>query len=382
MLAVHFGAGNIGRGFIGQILHNAGYEICFIDVNEEIINELNKRRSYKIGIADPSQEIIEITNVRGINSAKNPEEVLKAVRQANLITTAVGPNILPHIAKAIAEGLAHSQKESMKNLNIIACENMINGSDALRDGILSHLDSDMKNFIKENVGFPNAAVDRIVPIQSHEDKLFVTVEPFYEWVVNKTEIRGEMPNIDGITYVDELLPYIERKLFTVNTGHAAAAYLGSYYGLPTVLEAITDSRVREFVEDLLSETGTLLQKKYGFDANENQTYIKKILSRFENKYIVDEVSRVARTPIRKIGANERFVKPARELLDFGVNPTYLAQGIALAMMYKNNEDSEAVELQDFIAKNSVEVALEKYAGLPADSPLTFLIKDAYSEMQK
>ena len=46
MKAVHFGAGNIGRGFIGLLLSQAGYEVCFVDVNEELVSELKARGEY------------------------------------------------------------------------------------------------------------------------------------------------------------------------------------------------------------------------------------------------------------------------------------------------------------------------------------------------
>ena len=46
--AIQFGAGNIGRGFIGGLLSNAGYHVVFADVNEAILNGINNEKQYKI----------------------------------------------------------------------------------------------------------------------------------------------------------------------------------------------------------------------------------------------------------------------------------------------------------------------------------------------
>lgn len=57
--AVHFGAGNIGRGFIGQILFENGFAIDFVDVNDKIINALNERHSYDIEIAEDGKVTLQ-----------------------------------------------------------------------------------------------------------------------------------------------------------------------------------------------------------------------------------------------------------------------------------------------------------------------------------
>ena len=43
MKAVHFGAGNIGRGFVGLLLHEGGYELVFSDVAAPLVDAINAR---------------------------------------------------------------------------------------------------------------------------------------------------------------------------------------------------------------------------------------------------------------------------------------------------------------------------------------------------
>ena len=105
------------------------FEITFIDVNETIIDALKVRQGYTIELADESQEQIHIEHVTGLNNAKEPEAVIQAIAEADILTTAIGPNILPHIAELIAKGLeARQQYPDKPAIDVIACENMIGGS--------------------------------------------------------------------------------------------------------------------------------------------------------------------------------------------------------------------------------------------------------------
>ncbi|WML24178.1 mannitol-1-phosphate 5-dehydrogenase [Neobacillus sp. OS1-33] len=381
MLAIHFGAGNIGRGFIGNLLYHSGYETCFVDVNREIVDLLNEKKEYRVVLAEPTQAEVVIKNVRAINSALNPEQVIDAIAEADLVTTAIGPNILPFIANLLADGLRKRMERTDKPLNIIACENMIGGTSFLKEKIYEKLTADEIAQFEGRFGFPDSAVDRIVPNQVNEDKLMVKVEPFYEWVVEEPKIIGEKPPVKGITYVKELVPFIERKLFTVNTGHALAAYFGYHYGMETINSAMANKQISELVEGALKESGAFLVKKYGFNGEEHNKYIQKIIGRFSNEYIIDEVTRVGRSPIRKLGPNDRLVSPARQFVEvFGTEPTFLLKGIAAALSYDVQSDEEAVQVQTTIREQGIEAAIMKYTELDSTSILFKGIVEQYQQL--
>lgn len=355
MRAVHFGAGNIGRGFIGEVLANNGFHIDFVDINATIIDALNERKEYDIEYAAKDKEIIHIDNVDGINNGDNPDAVVEAIKSANLITTAIGPNVLLYIAELIAKGIqARREADITEAIDVIACENMIGGSDFLREKVEAFLTEDDAAYVEKYVGFPNAAVDRIVPDQHHEDPLFVSVEPFKEWVIEESGAKAKNIRLEGVLYVDDLEPYIERKLFSVNTGHATVAYAGAYYGYKTIDEAIADERILTLLQNVLKETGGLLIAKWGFDPAEHEKYAQKIVGRFENPHISDEVTRVARTPIRKLGPNERFIRPIREAKERDLEYQNLINVVGMIFHYDVPEDKESEHLQAMLKEQSVE----------------------------
>lgn len=364
MKAVHFGAGNIGRGFIAEVLVNNGFSVDFVDINETIINELQNRKSYEIELAAPDVERIAIKNVNGINNGTHPDEVVAAIRDTDIITTAIGPNILPHIAGLIAQGIQLRREANIEEpIDVIACENMIGGTDFLKEKVFEYLNAEDQKYVEQYIGFPNAAVDRIVPDQTHEDPLLVSVEPFKEWVIDQTSSKATHINLDGVQYVNNLEPYIERKLFSVNTGHATTAYAGAFYGYETIDEAIQDERVKSILENVLSETSALIVDKWDFDATEHKKYAEKIIARFENPDISDLITRVARTPIRKLRYDERFIRPIRESKKRDLSYDALVTVVGMIFHYDNPEDSESVDLQEKLNTQPLEEVVRSVTGL-------------------
>ncbi|EFQ58089.1 mannitol dehydrogenase domain protein [Streptococcus downei F0415] len=379
--AVHFGAGNIGRGFIGEILFENDFDITFVDVNEKIIDALNERASYEIEIAEDGKRHIAVSGVSGINNGKDPEAVVAAITQADIITTAIGPNILPLIAGLIAQGIEARQAAGKEEpIDILACENMIGGSQFLWEEVKKHLSQAGLEYAENYVGFPNAAVDRIVPAQSHEDPLFVVVEPFKEWVVETGRMKNKGLKLTGVHYEEELTPFIERKLFSVNSGHATSAYTGAHYGAQTILEALKNSTVKANVQAVLAEIRSLLIAKWDFKEADLLDYHKVIISRFENPYIVDDVTRVARTPIRKLGFDERFIRPIRELKERGLAYDNLLKTVAYVFEYKDPNDQQSVELQDLLANKPLAEVITQVTGLE-DQDLIAEIESAVEALE-
>ncbi|KAI9682680.1 MAG: hypothetical protein M1829_006667 [Trizodia sp. TS-e1964] len=384
--AVHFGAGNIGRGFVGTLLHNSGYEVVFADVMDSVINQLQAQPSYTITeVGAEGEKTTTITNYRAINSKTHEADVIKEITTADLVTCAVGPNILKFIAPVIAKGI-DARSNDQTPLAVIACENAIGATDTLAGHIKhpNHTPSHRLDDHHERARYANSAIDRIVPGQDPNAGLNVRLESFYEWVVDVTPFKDHThPKIEGVKWVDNLIPYIERKLFTVNTGHAAAAYGGYVKGLKTVYEALSNKEIHAHVLATLKETSALITKKHKIDAKEQAEYVQKIVTRISNPHLEDTVDRVGRAPLRKLSRKERFIGPAAELSASGESVKHLLLCVEDAFRFQNVPgDDESAELAKLLKELSAEEATLKITGLEKNHSLFAEVQAIVAKIQK
>jgi len=370
--AVHFGAGNIGRGFVAEFLHKSGYEVVFCDVMDSIIDQLQSSKSYKvIQVGAEGNSESTITNYRAINSKTNEADVIKEITTADIVTCSVGPNILKFIAPVIAKGI-DARPNDATPIAVIACENAIGATDTLGKHIKEdHTPEHRLDDHHERARYANSAIDRIVPAQDPNAGLDVKLEKFYEWVVDRTPFADHQPPaIEGIKWVDDLIPYIERKLFTVNTGHAAAAYHGYYHKKKTVYDALQDPKIIEEVRKALAETSELIVGKHGIQEQEQKDYVEKIITRIGNPHLEDAVERVGRAPLRKLSRKERFIGPAAELAEEGKETWALLDAAEMAFRFQNVEgDEESVELAKILKDNTPEEVVPKVCGIEPSHPL-------------
>ena len=371
MKAVHFGAGNIGRGFVGLLLHEAGYEVVFADVNAQLIDALAAASSYRVlTVGEHGSESV-VSGFRAVNSQTDEAALVAEIASADVVTTAVGVRILPFVAPAIAAGLVRRASDAPP-LAVMACENAVGASDALAASVRSAVTPDEWDAIAQRVVFANTAVDRIVPAQPAGFGIDVMVETFYEWVVDSTpfaDVMGGPPPISGVTYVDDLEPYVERKLYTVNTGHATVAYLGWAAGAATIADAMEIASVRAGASRALAETSAALVAKHDLDADALAAYRAKILSRFENVHLRDAVERVGREPLRKLGRYDRFIGPAAELAERGTVPTALLDAIGAALRFDVAADAQSQELGELLRGSPAAEVVTSVTALTPGHPL-------------
>ena len=271
--AVQFGAGNIGRGFIGQLLFQSGYKTTFIDVNDKVISAINQVGSYTINIVGKKPRFLKIQNIKAVN-ARDVEAVTSELVSADIAVTAVGNNVLEKIAPLIANGLVERKKKNIdKPLNIIICENLLGAGQVLRKLVLESLDEALWDYAKKNLGLVESVVSRMVPVVprdiSEKDPLYIAVEEYCTLPVDKEGFIGEIPDIKGMVPYENITAYEERKIYTHNAGHSICAYLGYQKGYKFIWEALEDKEIYSVVTEALRETGEALIKKHGFNSKKH-----------------------------------------------------------------------------------------------------------------
>lgn len=376
--AIQFGAGNIGRGFIGAVLSEAGYHVVFADVNMEVIDRINKDGAYTVHIMDVESRDVRISNISGVDSGGG--EIVDEIVRAEIITTAVGLRILPFIAPAIAKGIAARRAAGVgEPLNVIACENGIRATSQLREEVYKHLSAEEAAWCDAHVGFADCSVDRIVPPVAFPEPLDVAAEAFHEWNVERSAWVGEPPQLSGMHLTDELEAHIERKLFTLNTGHCATAYLGHLKGYVSIAEALADERIFGLVRGAMRQSGEALIRKFGFGRAQHAAYIDSVLRRFRNPWLRDTVARVGHDPARKLSAPLYFSYPITLAAGYGLAVDKLALAAAAALHFDDPADGQCAEIRETIARIGLPAAVRRITGIDDDRLVAALV-DAYARV--
>jgi mannitol-1-phosphate 5-dehydrogenase len=309
---VIFGAGKIGRSFIGQLFSRGGYEVVFIDVFKPVIDELNKRGSYNVIVKADKEEILQIKNVRGV-LASDEDNVIEEISSASIMAVSVGLNAIPKIIPLLAKGLINRFESRDKlPIDIILAENLRDAAEFFHERLIEVLPPEYP--LDQMVGLVETSIGKMVPIMrkkdSEEDILQVFAEPYNTLILDKKAFKNAIPDIEGLAPKENMKAWVDRKLFIHNLGHATTAYLGYLYDPKFIFlyEALNIPEIIQKVRSTMLQAADLLLKKYPgeFTLEALTDHVDDLLSRFKNRNLGDTIFRVGCDLSRKLSSQDRL----------------------------------------------------------------------------
>ena len=371
---VLFGAGKIGRSFIGQLFGRSGYEVVFIDNNERVIFELNLKKKYRIVIkSDDSDEVIWVENVRGILAA-NVDEIASEISQADIMAISVGQNSIRSIAPTIAKGIQLRHKKNPDYpLDIILAENLRDAAKVMGSEIEKYISTPID--LDKYLGLIETSIGKMVPIMPNEiieqNPLLVYAEPYNTLILDQLSFKNSIPNVVGLAPKKNMSAWVDRKFFIHNLGHAAAAYYGYVYypELTYISEIMSKKDVYEYTKSTMSQSADILRKVYPDEFTEKDflDHIEDLIYRFSNHALRDTVYRIGQDLYRKLGPEDRVVVAIKMGIKYSLPYDKILKIVGFAMRFKATDEQGLRSASDVKfcqeAEKGTSYILEEVCGL-------------------
>ena len=347
-----FGAGKIGRSFIGQLFGQSGYNVVFCDIDQDLINELNQRKSYQVVIKAKTEETILVENVRAV-SGLDRDKVIKEVAKASIMAVSVGKNALEKIIPAIAEGLKQRQELTPNRpLDIIIAENMRAAGEFIRSRLIELLP---KNYpLNKLVGLVETSIGKMVPSMTDEDlkndPLLIFAEPYNTLILDKLAFKGAIPKVRGFSPKKNMQAWVDRKAFIHNLGHATAAYVGNFYHPESkyIFEILANKKILEATQKTMLQAAKILVNYYpdDFTFSDLEEHTDDLLIRFQNKALKDTVFRVGQDLPRKLRIDDRFAGIIQMAQKKEIKYYHIVFAMAHGLFFRKRNEHGKLNTQD------------------------------------
>lgn len=387
---LQIGAGNIGRGYMAQLFHEAGYRVVFADAVEPIVASLNAAGSYPLRVLDAyagAAREIEIGPVRAVmiqDQAAFTEEVVAA----EVLSTAVGVPNLPRLAAPLAEALLARRARGAGGIDIFLCENTLTAGRDLKQAVIAAagdiapaaapdnqdttLDEAVR-WIEEHIGFVGTSVARMVPVISEELRrerpLLVVADAYRPLPYDARAVRNPVPDLPELSPRDNFPAEVARKLFFYNMCHASLAYLGAERSFTWVHQTLEAPDLREIFVGAAGEISRALEAEYPDEITreQNQAILADILVRYGNPLLEDTIVRVGRDPARKLSRTDRLVGAALLCERHRIQSAHILRIIAAAFRYRDGGDAPSPA--ERLAETGATAAVIEVCGLGPEEPL-------------
>lgn len=368
--ALIFGAGKIGRGFIGHLCSISDRDIVFVDKDKELIASLKQNKAYQINILKGQRETVEI-NPQNYFCIDDPSW-MDIFASAEVCFTAVFGNNLEELAKFIAKGIEYrSGSGNNAEMNIITCENLSHAASILRNHVVNNmLQAKAEEYLEAKVGFVEGIILKTC-LSDPENALNLVVQNLYDLPCDMDHFKGNIPDITGLKPLTNFQNQLIRKIYTYNCINAVMTYLGAERGYKYLFEAAEDPEIYQIAADAGQEASKALIAEFSFEIEEQKTWVQNALNKFADPGIPDPIFRNGADPIRKLGKEDRLIGPANLALKHNFIPNSIILGILAALKY---EDAE-VSMKSKISLHGIDWILQKFCSLNPSDQLFHLIKE-------
>ena len=326
-IAVHFGAGNVGRGFIAPLLKDNGYRVIFVDSSNDMVEKINNQKEYKVTSYDKESTTDKLVEkIRALHT--DEDQLLKEIlNKASLVTTSVGPNNLPLIANLL-------DKHIDTKVDFIAFENMYRASTYVLE---------QKDSLHEKIQEHDVVVDKIIPLQKIEN-LDLVVESFGSIVFDQGQYIDKLIELSEVVSKGDYEKEFTKKLWLLNGLHVCLAYYGLSKGTEYIHELYEQKEHEEFIKKINSEYLKAYTLYSNQDIEEVLEYQNQINLRFSSKKSKDQNIRIARNPEIKFSKSERVHGPLKYLIKNGEEVSAMKEVLEIIF---NNEFKEVDGFIDF-----------------------------------
>jgi mannitol-1-phosphate 5-dehydrogenase len=383
---VIWGAGKIGRGFVADLFHDAGYRIVLVDESPGLIAQLRQAGRYTVvraGSAERRQVVIE--GYTALSTAQ-ADELAAEVVAADTLAVAVFPQVFAQVARQLVPGIIRRHVERPDApLDIILCTNLFHAGPQFRALLQKALPAEEQEYMESHVGIVETLVIRMAgqpPAELQQrDPLLVWTNGYPELPVDCRAFKGDIPQVPGLRLVDDIRAEETRKLYTYNMFQAALAYLGARRGYDLVVKCMADPEVRAGAEGALDEASRALQAEYGFAADEMACWVDGVVTQTNNPALGDTVGRLGADTRRKLKREDRLVGPALLARKHDIEPKHLVRAIAAGLRFDNLDDPGTVQVQQRITAVGLPAAVREVCGLTeAEEGLVEAIVRAYHRL--
>ncbi|HEY3546121.1 MAG TPA: hypothetical protein VGK17_08510 [Propionicimonas sp.] len=329
--AVIFGAGSVGRGFLGQLLCEAGWAVTFLDVSTELVAALATAGSYPhvtVGATGPVRTVISPVTALDV---RDTGAAVEALVDAELAATSVGARALPAVADTLALAIARRIELGRPPLNVLLAENVHDCEGVVRSLLTERLPALSAATLAASVGLIETSIGRMIPAAAVGPEPGLVVTEAYKLLpYDGSAALGGVLDVPGMVW-DASVPfsfYGDRKLYVHNLGHCFAANLGLLAGDELVCEAIGRPDIRYVVRAAMAESALALAAKYRVSPGPLFDHVDDLLHRFDNAALGDTTERVVRDPERKLAAGDRLVGALRGALELALPSRHLSLAVA------------------------------------------------------